>query len=70
MNVVTTADVAVVRSAFDRLHVLCDPRGHDLLDALESVCVEAVSAFGSVHAAVLEMGHQDRVRQAERRLKR
>ena len=39
---------AEIRSAFDLLRTLTDPRGHDLLDSLETICTiesQALDAF-------------------------
>jgi hypothetical protein len=61
-------DVVVVRAGFDRMRGYCDPRGHDLLDVLEELCVAAVESNVTVRAAVIELQHQQRVREAELRL--
>jgi len=38
-----------VRLGFAQLRRTCDPRGHDLLDALEGVCIEAMEIPEKVH---------------------
>jgi hypothetical protein len=61
-------DVVVVRAGFDRMRGYCDPRGHDLLDVLEELCVAVVESHVTVRAAVIELQHQQRAREAELRL--
>jgi len=37
-------DTATIRRGFIQLRELCDPRGHDLLDAIEETLVESLEA--------------------------
>lgn len=41
---------AIVRRGFIQLRDLCDPRGHDLLDAIEETLVDAVEAVEKLDA--------------------
>ena len=43
-------DTAVIIRAFNQLRDMCDPRGHDLLDAIEETLVDAVEAVEKLDA--------------------
>lgn len=57
-----------VRHHFAELREHCDPQGHDLLDALEELCVEAVDYSRTIRAHVAALEHEQRVRQTIDRL--
>ena len=43
-------DTAVIIRAFNQLRGMCDPRGHDLLDAIEATLVDSLKAVENLDA--------------------
>ena len=43
-------DTAVIVRAFNQLRGMCDPRGHDLLDAIEATLVDSLKAVENLDA--------------------
>ena len=43
-------DTAVIVRAFNQLRDMCDPRGHDLLDAIEATLVDSLEAVENLDA--------------------
>ena len=43
-------DTAVIIRAFNQLRGMCDPRGHDLLDAIEATLVDSLQAVENLDA--------------------
>lgn len=57
-----------VRQRFAELRTLTDPRGHDLLDTLEDLCVDAVNQSRSIQAHIAVLEHERRVEETIRTL--
>jgi len=43
-------DTAVIIRAFNQLRGMCDPRGHDLLDAIEATLIDSLTAVQNLDA--------------------
>ena len=41
-------DTAVIIRAFNQLREMCDPRGHDLLDAIEATLIDSLKAVDNL----------------------
>ena len=41
-------DTAVIIRAFSQLRGMCDPRGHDLLDAIEATLIDSLQAVDNL----------------------
>ena len=41
-------DTAVIIRAFTQLRGMCDPRGHDLLDAIEATLIDSLKAVDNL----------------------